>query len=123
MFQVVIYYHSVSELLNTMPRGKKSTIIVLYTELRMLLINSVHLVDLCLVKKMVSQVANTKASDGYSVGTSGGRPSGTKASDGYSVSISGGRPSGTKASDGYSVGGRPSGTKASDGYSVSTSGG
>ena len=35
MFQVVIYYYSVSELLNTMPRG---TIIVLYTELRMLLI-------------------------------------------------------------------------------------
>ena len=58
--------------------------------------------------------SNTKASDGYSVGTSG-----TKASDGYSVSTSGGRPSGTKASDGYSVGtsgGRPSGTKASDGY-------
>ena len=87
----------------------------------MLLINSVHLVDLYLIKKMVGQVvlrplmailwapvvvyrpSGTKASDGYSVSTSGGRPSGTKASDGYSVGTSGGRPSGTKASDGYSV--------------------
>ena len=36
------------------------------------------------------EVVSTKASDGYSVGTSGGRPSGTKASDGYSISTSGG---------------------------------
>ena len=55
----------------------------------MLLINSVHLVDLCLVKKD-GRPSNTKASDGYSVGTSGGRPGGTKASDGYSVGTSGG---------------------------------
>ena len=45
---------------------------------------------------------NTKASDGYLVGTSGGRPTNTKASDGYAVSS--GRPTNTKASDGSSVG-------------------
>ena len=69
---------------------------------------------------------NTKASDGYAVGTSGGRPSSTKVSDGYAVGTSGGRPSGTSAFDGYAVGtngGRPSGTKVSDGYAVGTSGG
>ena len=78
--------YSVSELLNsTVPRGKKSAIIVLLHWI-MLLINSVHLVDLCLVKKMVgqvilrplmdifcghqwTQVVPTKASDGYSIST------------------------------------------------------
>ena len=46
-------------------------------------------------KKDSGRPINTKASDGYAVGTSGGRPSGTKASDGYAVGTKCGRPSGT----------------------------
>ena len=100
MFQVVIYYHSVSELLNTMSRGKKGTIIVLYTELRILLINSVHLVDLCLVKKMVSQVILRPLMAILWAPVVVGPVVPKPLMDILSVLVVG-RPSGTKASDGY----------------------
>ena len=50
------------------------------------------LMDILSALVVVARPSGTKASDGYSVGTSRGRPSGTKASDGYSVSTSGGMP-------------------------------
>ena len=88
MFQVVIYYHSVSELLNTivaMPRGKKKC-------------------NNCSTLNYAFNIAKQCTSYGFIFGKKDGRPSNTKASDGYYVGTSGGRPSGTKASDGYSVG-------------------
>ena len=47
-------------------------------------------------KKDSGWLINTKTSDNYAVGTSGGRPSGNKTSDGYAVGTSGVRPSSTK---------------------------
>ena len=80
MFQVVIYYHSVSELLNSMPCGKEKC-------------NNPSTLNYAFNKQCTSC--------GFMFGKKDGRPSNTKASDGYSVGTSGGRPSGTKASDGY----------------------
>ena len=57
------------------------------------LVNSVHFVELCLVKKDSGQPNNTKASDGYAV-SSGIPTNATKASD---VGTNGGRPSGTRS--------------------------
>ena len=73
----------------------------------MLLANCVHLVELCSIKKIVVDQlipgplmamlwVQVVASDGYAI--SSGRPTNTKASDGYDVGTSGGRPSNTKAS-------------------------
>ena len=59
------------------------------------LVNSVHFVEshfveLCLVKKYSDWLNNAKSPDGYAV--SSGRPTNTKASDGYTMGTSGGRP-------------------------------
>ena len=71
--------------------------------------------------KKDGQPSNTKASDGYSVGTSGGRPSGTVPKplmDILSVLVVVGPvvPKHLMAILSALVVGRPSGTKASDGY-------